>query len=261
MTSSVQRSPRTLEGARDGAVLVVGAVGHDDKGSQLVAKCHQLDYGARRACKMQPGELLMQRRWKVLAVGLGRRVHGEPRPLHRQHRLPGHRSATSPARACRRCRGSSTPTRSSSPRCSSPPGASPTASAAGARSCWGSACSLLGSALCGARAVGRDCWSAARVIQAVGAALLMPTSLALLLPEFPPQRARRRDRHLGGGRRRRRRRRAAARRAARRGQLATRVPRQRPGRAGGACSSRSACCARAATRPRRRPDLLGDRAC
>ena len=43
------------------------------------------------------------------------------------------------------------------------------------------------------------------MIQAAGAALLLPTSLALLLPEFEPSRALARDRHLGGGRRSRRR--------------------------------------------------------
>ncbi len=44
---------------------------------------------------------------------------------------------------------------------------------------------LLGSTLCGV-APSVDTLIAARVLQATGAALLMPTSLALLLPEFPP---------------------------------------------------------------------------
>src|SRR3954467_4930564 len=44
----------------------------------------------------------------------------------------------------------------------------------------------LASALCGAAgSVGM--LIAARAVQAVGAALLLPTSLALLLPEFPPE--------------------------------------------------------------------------
>src|SRR3954470_24515905 len=44
---------------------------------------------------------------------------------------------------------------------------------------------LLGSALCGA-APSTAALVAARVIQAIGAAALVPTSLALTLPEFPP---------------------------------------------------------------------------
>jgi len=44
---------------------------------------------------------------------------------------------------------------------------------------------VVGSALCGA-APSVDALVGARVIQAVGAALLLPTSLALLLPEFEP---------------------------------------------------------------------------
>ena len=43
---------------------------------------------------------------------------------------------------------------------------------------------------------------AARMLQAVGAAILVPTSLALLLPEFPASRAGHRHRHLDGHRRR-----------------------------------------------------------
>src|ERR687896_708651 len=45
----------------------------------------------------------------------------------------------------------------------------------------------LGSALCGI-APSVTALVAARVLQAAGAALLVPTSLALLLPEFPPER-------------------------------------------------------------------------
>ena len=46
---------------------------------------------------------------------------------------------------------------------------------------------LIASALC-ALAIGPWTLVAARVIQAIGAALMIPTSLALLLPEFPPER-------------------------------------------------------------------------
>ena len=48
----------------------------------------------------------------------------------------------------------------------------------------------------------------ARVVQAVGGALMLPTSLGLMLPEFEPERAPRRDRRVGGDRRHRRGRRA-----------------------------------------------------
>jgi len=44
---------------------------------------------------------------------------------------------------------------------------------------------LIGSALCGA-APSVETLIAARVVQAIGAAMLLPTSLALLIPEFPP---------------------------------------------------------------------------
>jgi EmrB/QacA subfamily drug resistance transporter len=51
---------------------------------------------------------------------------------------------------------------------------------------WGLAIFVLGSALCGA-APTVETLVGARVIQAIGAALLLPTSLALLLPEFEPK--------------------------------------------------------------------------
>ena len=50
---------------------------------------------------------------------------------------------------------------------------------------WGLAVFVLGSALCGA-APSVGALVVARVLQAAGAALLLPTSLALLLPEFEP---------------------------------------------------------------------------
>src|SRR4051794_27204823 len=46
---------------------------------------------------------------------------------------------------------------------------------------------MLASAACGL-APSAEVLIAARAVQAVGAALLVPTSLALLLPEFPPER-------------------------------------------------------------------------
>jgi len=51
---------------------------------------------------------------------------------------------------------------------------------------WGLGIFVLGSALCGA-ALSVETLVGARVIQAAGAALLLPTSLALLLPEFEPR--------------------------------------------------------------------------
>ena len=51
---------------------------------------------------------------------------------------------------------------------------------------WGLGIFVLGSALCGL-APSIDALIGARVVQALGAALLLPTSLALLLPEFEPK--------------------------------------------------------------------------
>jgi len=51
---------------------------------------------------------------------------------------------------------------------------------------WGLAIFVLGSALCGA-APTVETLVAARVVQAAGAALMLPTSLALILPEFEPR--------------------------------------------------------------------------
>src|SRR4051812_24294295 len=52
---------------------------------------------------------------------------------------------------------------------------------------WGLAVFVSASALCG---LAWSVWAlvAARALQAAGAALLVPTSLGLLLPEFPPER-------------------------------------------------------------------------
>ena len=50
---------------------------------------------------------------------------------------------------------------------------------------WGVAVFVIGSALCGA-APSLGALVGARILQAMGAAMLLPTSLALLLPGFPP---------------------------------------------------------------------------
>ena len=52
---------------------------------------------------------------------------------------------------------------------------------------WGLGLFMVASALCGL-APSVEVLVAARVLQAVGAAVLVPTSLGLLLPEFPPER-------------------------------------------------------------------------
>ena len=67
-----------------------------------------------------------------------------------------------------------------------PAGRSPTGPAAAAASSAGLALFSLGSALCGP-APSVAALVAARVLQAAGAALLLQTSLALLLPEFQPR--------------------------------------------------------------------------
>lgn len=51
---------------------------------------------------------------------------------------------------------------------------------------WGVSIFGIGSAIC-AVAPGVEVLVAARILQALGAAMLMPTSLGLLLPEFPPE--------------------------------------------------------------------------
>ena len=95
------------------------------------------------------------------------------------------------------CPGSSVPTTWCSPPCSSRPAGPPTCTG-------GAGCSRIGlglfgaaSALC-ALAPSAGLLIAARVLQAVAAALLVPTSLALLLPAFPaPERGGRRRGHVG----------------------------------------------------------------
>ena len=97
----------------------------------------------------------------------------------------------------------------------------------------------------------------ARAVQGLGAALLMPASLGLLLPEFPPRAAPHRDRRMGGRRRDRRRRRSAPRRAARAGRLALGVHRQRPRRHRRPDRRKARAARDPPSRRRAPPDLLG----
>ena len=133
----------------------------------------------------------MAQRWKVLARHLGRPLHGQPRPLHRQHRLPRPLAPTSTAPRCRASPGSSTPTRSSSPRCSSRPGR--IADRVGRKRVFITGLLLFAaaSALCAAAPVDPASWSRARVLQAVGAAMMIPTTLGLHPPRLPARAARR----------------------------------------------------------------------
>ena len=97
----------------------------------------------------------------------------------------------------------------------------------------------------------------ARVLQAVGGAMMLPTTLGLILPAFPPEQRAARDRHLVGGRRRRRRARPADRRPPRPAQLALDLPRQRADRPGHRAASPGASCDEVREPEDGRPDLLG----
>ena len=154
-------------------------------------------------------------RWQVFAVVSVGVFMAEPRPLHRQHRVPGHPRATSAGRASPACPGSSTPTRSCSPRCSSRPGGSPTAPAASAASSAGSRSSSPPRRSARPRPRSR-CWSPRASLQAAGAALhaCRPRS-ACCCPSSRPRSAPTAVGVVGGRRRRRRRGRPADRRAAR----------------------------------------------
>ena len=88
----------------------------------------------------------------------------------------------------------------------------------------------------------------ARVLQAVGAAMMIPTTLGLLLPAFPRRAAPGRDRHLVGHLRRRRRARPADRRPPGAAQLALDLPRQRAARPDHRAWSRSASSTRSRNR-------------
>ncbi len=93
----------------------------------------------------------------------------------------------SPARGATPSPGCSTATSSSSPRCWCRPAASPTASATGASSCSGSPASPPPA--CSARvAPSLPLLIAFRVLQGVGAAMIAPASLAIVLDSFPVER-------------------------------------------------------------------------
>ena len=118
-----------------------------------------------------------------LADRLRRRVHVEPRPVHRQHRLPGDRASTSAAPRSARSRGSSARYAIVFAALLVPAGR--WADAFGRKRAF-----LLGLGVfvarerrVRARAVGR-LPVGARVVQAAGGALMLPTSLGLMLPEF-----------------------------------------------------------------------------
>ena len=102
------------------------------------------------------------RRWQVFSIVSAGVFLSSPGPVHRQHRLPRHAAGLRRRDARRRCPGSSTPTRSCSPRCSCPPAGSPTAPGASAPSSRGLALFTGASALCAARAVGRGARRRAR---------------------------------------------------------------------------------------------------
>ncbi len=107
---------------------------------------------------------------------------------------PSRRSAgTSAGPRSARCRGSSAATRSCSPRCSYPRGAGRTRSGASARSCSASGSSWRRAPRARSRRRSAS-WSRARVVQAAGGALMLPTSLGLMLPEFGPH-----ERHVAIG--------------------------------------------------------------
>ena len=74
----------------------------------------------------------MAHRWKVFTVVSLGVFMVEPRPVHRQHRVPRHPARLHRHEPRRRSPGSSTPTRSCSRRCSSPPAARRPRSAASA---------------------------------------------------------------------------------------------------------------------------------
>ncbi len=114
-----------------------------------------------------------------------RRLRRVPRHHDPVRRLPGDQQPISPPPTPRRCRGCSTPTRSRLPRCSSRSVASPTASAGAARSSPPSSCSPSPRCCAGwPRSVGCADRGSSRS-QAVGAAALVPSSLALVLQTFP----------------------------------------------------------------------------
>ena len=146
-----------------------------------------------------------------------RRLHPRVQPVVRRRLGPQRRLARDPRQLRRRrsskCSGSSTPIFCRCPRCCCLAARSAIISGGGA--CWSSAraCSRSPRCVC-ALAPSLPVLLAARAAQGIGAALLLPNSLALLNAAFSGREARSRGRDLGRGRRRRRRDRAADRRLA-----------------------------------------------
>ena len=120
----------------------------------------------------------------------GRLVRGVPRlprRHHRQRRLPQHPGVVPRRRRSPSCRGSSTPTASSSPPSSSSRVDWPTCSDGVEPSRPASRCSP--SRRCSARWHPASASSSLfRIVQALGAAVLVPASLALVVEAFPPER-------------------------------------------------------------------------
>ena len=203
----------------------------------------------------------MQRKWRGLArSSCAGRVHVEPRPVHRQHRLPGDRASTSAAPRSSSLSWVLSALRDRVRRAARPGRALGRRVRAQARVPARPRRVRRSPAPPARAAPSVGVLVAARVVQAAGGALMLPTSLGLMLPEFEPERAPRRDRRVGGDRRHRRGRRPAARRPARAGRLAARCS---------SSTSRSGCrrsavgVAHAARAPRAatpaRPDVLGAR--
>ena len=113
-----------------------------------------------------------------------RAVHDHARQHRRQRRpaLDPARPATPRSRASS---GRSTATRSPSPSCSRPAGGSATSSAAAACSSSASSSSPLSSATAGLAQNPTDL-VVSRVVQGVGAALMMPATLSIVTDAFPP---------------------------------------------------------------------------
>ena len=160
------------ERSGDRAVLLAErAVRHGSSVAQSVAFCYRPRATVASWLQNATDWSRMQRRWKVLTLVSVGIFMVEPRPLHREHRLPRHRSATSPApsvsdallgpqRLRDRLRGAAGPGR--------PPGRPP--SGASASSC-GASRSSCSARRCAALAPSVDALIGARVVQAAGAAL------------------------------------------------------------------------------------------
>ena len=180
-------------------------------------------------------------------AGVGRGLHGQPRPVHRQHRLPRHRARLSRQLGL----GLSWVLNAYAIVFAAllvPAGRLADRYGRKAGFIVGLGVFALGSALCGAApsvAVAGGRPRAAGRRRGAAAADLAGAAAARVHAGAAPGG----DRRLGWGRRRRRGRRSAAGRRARAGLLAACVPGQYPGRARRAACSLRACCARPATAP------------